>query len=203
MFNISEFLNNGLVLGGARPALFSVRFTTVPPGVPDATADLQFVCRASQFPESQIDPVQVSYFGRKINLAGDRTFQPWPITVMNDEDFRHRNMFEGWSNYINALVSNRQSSATSSLLDYKVTAEVMAYSKAGPGDDTGIVRAYTMTGVWPSSLDAITLDWEDTNTVSTFNCVLMYDYWTPAVLHADNPTWSGTISPDSVSGTIL
>lgn len=201
-FNIQEFVSNGLIRNGARPTLFQVRFTIVPPGVPNATADLQFLARSAQLPASILQPIEVPYMGRKIKLAGDREFQDWTITVMNDEDFRHRNMFEAWHNKINAIVSNRQDSDPDDLLDYKVDAEVLQYGKAGPGDDSGVIRAYTFRGLWPSMVDAVNLDWEATNTISSFDITFSYDYWEPSIFHPAVQQWSGTLPPDPVASTV-
>ena len=138
-FNIESFKARGPVQGLARPTLFSVRFTVVPAGVPDATVDMEYKCQATALPSSIISSISVPYMGRKTKVAGDREFQPWVITLQNDEDFAQRNMFEGWHNKINAIISNRQDSPEGNLLDYKVDAEVLQYGKAGPGDDNGVL----------------------------------------------------------------
>jgi hypothetical protein len=196
-FNIDGFRARGLVNGGARPSLFEVRLPIAPPGVSStALNDLSFLVQASQLPSSVIEPIDVPYFGRKIKIAGDRTFQDWTITVMNDEDFGLRNFFESWHNKINSLVSNRQDSPSGSLLDYKVQAEVIQYGKAGPGDDSGIIRAYTFVGLFPTSIDAIGLDWERTNTYETFDVTFAYDYWVPSDFGESNDKYSPITSPD-------
>ena len=200
-FNIEEFKARGLIRGGARPSLFKVRFTAVPAGIPDASVDLEFMARAAQIPSSIISPIEVPYMGRKTKYAGNREFQDWTITVINDEDFRHRNMFEGWHNKINALISNRQDSSSEDLMDYKVSAEVLQFGKAGPGDDSGVVRAYQFEGMFPTTIDAINLDWDSTNVISTFDVTFSYDYWEPTIFHPSVAPYSGILAPDPASGT--
>lgn len=199
-FNINEFKARGLIRGGHRPSLFKVRFSDIPPGVPDAANDLEYMVRAASLPPSIIEPIEVPYFGRKIKVAGDRVFQDWTVTIVNDEDMRHRNMFEAWHNKINALKSNRQDSAPDDLLDYKVNAEVLAFGKAGPGDDSGIVRSYTLEGVWPSLVDAINLDWDNGNQIATFDVTFSYDLWEPTIFHPAVQPYSGTLAPDPADG---
>lgn len=200
-FNINEFKSQGLIRGGQRPSLFKVRFSAIPAGVPDNSFDLEFMCRSAQIPASTIEPIEVPYFGRKMKVAGDRTFQDWTITIINDEDFRHRNMFEAWHNKINALVSNRQDSDPDALMDYKVQAEVLQYGKTGPSDDSGIVRGYAFEGIFPVDISSINLDWDAANVIGTFDVTLSYDYWVPTIFHSSVSSYSGVLAPDPSDGT--
>ena len=184
MFNINEFKSAGLVYGGARPTLFSV--TIQPPsalGINNAsTRKFSFTTRAASVPEQNVDQIQVPYMGRKIKVAGDRTYADWRVTVMNDEDFAVRSMFEKWSNALNTAVGNQRlplgggGTNGGSAESYKADALVRQYSKDGE-----IIRAYLLVGVWPQSVDAMELDWDSTNQIQTFNVTLAYDYWEPAI----------------------
>ena len=99
-FNINE-IRSQLTFGGARASLFQVQFTNPANGVADIK--VPFMVRAAQIPSSDLGVIEVPYFGRKIRLAGDRTFADWTVTVINDEDFLVRNAMEQWSNQINSL----------------------------------------------------------------------------------------------------
>ena len=200
-FNINGFKARGPIDGFARPSQFAVRLAAVPPGVPSAgLADLSFACEAAQLPSSIIEPVDVPYFGRKVKIAGDRTFEDWTITIQNDENFQIRNMFEAWHNKINSLISNRQNSAPNDLMDYKVQAEVLQYGKAGPGDDTGVIRGYLFEGLFPIAINAIPLDWGRTNTYETFDVTFAYDYWIPSLVGATTDVYNPIVAPDPTSG---
>jgi hypothetical protein len=174
-FNISSFKQQGVTLGGARPSLFEV-YLTIPTFVAaDSGSDtkFRFTCRAAQLPAATVGTVEVGYFGRMIKLAGDRTFADWTVTVMNDEDFLVRSMFEKWSNALNKLEANqRDSYATEN--DYKATMNVIQYSKDG-----NVIRSYDIIGAFPSTVDAIDLNWETTNQLETFGVTFSYDYWLP------------------------
>lgn len=172
-FNINDFKTNGLELGGARPSLFEVRMS-LPQGldIPERFARDKFVftCRASSIPASSIAPVEVPYFGRKIKLAGDRTFADWSVTVMNDEDFTVRTMFEQWSTNINTHETNRK---RQSLNEYKaVNSEVLQFSKDGFE-----IAKYIFVGLFPLEISAMELDWDSTNSIQTFNVTFAYDYY--------------------------
>lgn len=176
-FNISTFKSRGLQFGGARPALFEV-YLTIPQGV-GATAGsddkFRFSCRGAQIPASTVASVDVGYFGRKIKVSGDRTFTDWSVSVLNDEDFLVRSMFEKWSNALNRLEANiRDPNFAFNENSYKSTMTVIQYSKDGSA-----LRAYEIIGAFPTAVDGIDLNWDSTNQIETFNVTFAYDYWLP------------------------
>jgi len=174
-FNINTFRSQGLVNGGARPSLFEVEIPDYP-----GLEKLRFVARSSQLPAMTIGDIDVPYFGRKIKLAGDRTFADWSVTIMNDEDFKLRARFEEWSNKMNTIISNVNAFGNNPS-SYKFTAIVRQYSKAGKsGDNVGKpIRAYRFVGIFPTQIDAINLDWDQTNQIETFDVTFSYDWWEP------------------------
>lgn len=176
-FNVNDFRSDGLKLGGARPSLFEVQIT-LPTAIefanPNAATRIPLLVRAAQLPAMTIDPVEVPYFGRKIKLAGDRTFADWTVTIMNDEDFAIRNVMEEWSNAINRIRGNTKAVNGN---DYKGTAEVRQFSK---GTSTGPIRTYIFNGIFPLTIDAIGLDWDTTNQIENFDVTFAYDWWEPA-----------------------
>ena len=180
-FNIATFKSNGLVYGGARPSLFNV-FLSVPVGIgiDNVSVDkFRFVCRAAELPESTISNIEIPYFGRKIKVAGERTFSDWGVTIMNDEDFAVRAMLEAWSNAINRMVANVRNPNLAAE-QYKADIEVVQYGKAGD-----ILRSYMLIGAFPTQLSGITLGWDSANAIEEFTCNFAYDYWVPVVEASD------------------
>jgi len=176
-FNISAFKSNGLVYGGTRPSLFNV-FLQVPAGIgiDNVSVDkFRFVCRTAELPDSSISSIDIPYFGRKIKVAGERQFTDWSVTVINDEDFAVRSLFEAWSNALNRLVSNVRDPSLSAE-QYKQDLEVIQYSKDGSE-----IRSYMIIGAFPTQIGAIALDWDSANQVETFTVNFSYDYWIPAI----------------------
>ena len=101
---ISDFKSR-LSGGGARPNLFEVELA-----FPDAVAidndvlqKARFLVKAAALPASTIAPIDVPFRGRILKIAGDRTFETWTITVINDTDFSLRSAFEKWMNTINKM----------------------------------------------------------------------------------------------------
>ena len=189
-FRIQD-IKSELTLGGARPSLFKVRVTfpsdlgdlpanTTPGGDADAERKLEFLCKAASIPASNVSNIEVPYWGRKIKVAGNRTFPEWSITIINDEDFSIRHGFEKWMEAINSHSTNvRTFGASSSPESYKGTAEVLQFAKEGRGGeptDTPI-RKYRFEGCWPSEVAAIELDWGTENEIEEFTVTLQYDLW--------------------------
>jgi hypothetical protein len=193
-FNINSFKTSGLTLGGARPSLFEI-YLTLPKGVGAVSGSeekFRFTCRAAQLPAATISSIDVGYFGRKIKVAGDRTFADWTVTVMNDEDFLVRAMFEKWSNSINRLESNvRDTVYQGNENSYKGAASVIQYGKTGDN-----IRSYDVVGMFPTSVDAIALDWDSQNQIETFAVTFAYDYWLPLV-EGQNSYGQQAVSPVS------
>jgi hypothetical protein len=179
-FNINTFKQAGLVYGGARPSLFEI-ILTVPPTVDTAFASQKFTftCKAAELPESTISAIEVPYFGRKIKVAGERTFADWSVTVMNDEDFSVRALFETWSNAINRMVANVRDPAVA-VENYKVDLEVVQYAKDGTK-----IRSYLLVGAFPTQVGAIALSWDSQNAIEKFAVSFEYDYWIPLTETSD------------------
>ena len=101
---ISAFKSK-LIGGGARPNLFEVDVTfptAVNLGIQgDGTGqfdseNFRFLCKTAALPGSNVTPIEVPFRGRTLKVAGDRTIEPWSVTIINDEDFSHRRAFEAW-----------------------------------------------------------------------------------------------------------
>lgn len=168
-FNVNE-IRSQLTLGGARASLFQV--TIQNPANSVADIKVPFMCRGAQIPAATLGMIEVPYFGRKIKLAGDRTFADWTVTIINDEDFLVRNAMEQWSNTINSLEGNVRGFGAASPLLYKSQAQVVQYSKTGVP-----LRTYQFNGIFPLEVSTIELDWETTDTIETFQVTFAYDYW--------------------------
>ena len=200
-FNISAFKSNGLVYGGARPSLFNV-ILSVPTGIGIDNVSVnkfQFVCRTAELPESTIGEIAVPYFGRTIKVAGERAFADWSVTVMNDEDFSVRSLFEKWLNALNRHVSNVRDPAISTE-NYKVDLDVYQYAKDG-----STIRAYQLVGAFPKAIGGIGLSWETANSIEEFGVQFAYDYWVPLIESSDKKagginTYGELTDVDGVNG---
>lgn len=182
-FNISEFAAAGLPFGGARYNLFSCIIDT-PSGVPNVGARVAFTCKAAQIPASTITVLPVRYFGREVKFAGTRTFAPWTVSILNDEDFQVRNAMEVWSNAINRHESNLRDNALATNASYRTTATITQYGKTGVA-----IRTYQFVNIFPSEVGAIEMNWDNADAIQEFPVTFEYDYWNVVA-----PTTTGVIN---------
>lgn len=168
-FKISE-MTAALSRGGARPTLFQVAITS--PFDSSLTATSAFMVQSTQLPSSTVGAIEVPYFGRKIKVAGDRTFDSWQVNVLNDEDFKVRHALESWHNRINSLRDNSMGTSSSSPTTYKRDATVTQFSKHGEP-----IRVYKFFNMFPVELSTIDVDWNATDTIETFSAVFSYDWF--------------------------
>jgi hypothetical protein len=164
---INDFKSK-LIGGGARNNLFKV--TCNFPGYAAGNTELaSFMIKAAQLPSSTIAPITVPFRGRQLQIAGDRTFEPWAVTVINDTSFELRNAFERWMNGINAHAANTGLTNPSS---YVKDLAVEQLNKDG-----SVLKKYDIRGCWVSSVSAIDLSYDSENTIEEFGVEFQVTYW--------------------------
>ena len=136
-----------------------------------ASAFGTFLVKAANIPSSVVGVVDVPYRGRMLKIAGDRTFEPWTVTVLNDQSFKFRAFFEAWSSNIQALQQNYQNANT--IADYQAMAKVRQLDRKGE-----VIRTYKFEGIWPSNISAIELDWGNNDTPEEYTVEFQVQYWT-------------------------
>lgn len=172
-FNVNTFRSK-LKLDGARPNLFEFSMATGRVGIPEINEDLTFMCRVAQLPEDNIGVIPVTYFGREIKIAGNRTFPELTVTIINDEDFKIRNAMEDWMNGLNQHVQNNRFSTYRSNPDYTCDGLVTQYGKSGPSNQ---IKKYKFVGCWPTNVSAIDLDWGANDQIEEYQVTFAYQWW--------------------------
>lgn len=157
-----------LIGGGARNNLFKV--TCNFPAFASGNTELaSFMIKAAQLPSSIVSPITIPFRGRQLQVAGDRAFEPWSITVINDNGMQLRNAFERWVNNINNNATNTGLTSPSA---YTVDMTVEQLDKTGK-----TTKRYNFRGVWPSAISAIDLSYDSENTIEEFGVELQVLYW--------------------------
>ena len=167
---ISDFKSR-LSGGGARPNLFEVELA-FPDAVSIANDVLQksrFLVKAAALPASTIAPVDIPFRGRILKVAGDRTFETWTVTVINDADFAIRSAFEKWMNAINKL---DDASGLTDPEQYQKDAMVHQLDRDG-----GVLRSYKFWDIYPTNISAIDLSYETTDTIEEFTVEMQVHWW--------------------------
>ena len=167
---ISDFKSR-LIGGGARPNLFEVELA-----FPDAVAvdsevlaKARILVKAAALPASSIAPIEIPFRGRILKIAGDRTFDTWTITVINDTDFIIRSAFEKWMNTINKL---DDATGITNPADYQKDAIVHQLDRDG-----GVLRSYKFWDIFPTNISAIDMSYETTDTLEEFTVEMQVHWW--------------------------
>lgn len=169
MSMLIDVFKANLLGGGARPNLF--RATINFPQTGGNSVNTSFLCKAANLPGSTIGGISVPFRGRTMNVAGDRTFESWTITVINDTDFAIRDSFERWMNLMNSHVGNV--GFTNTPLLYKQDLQVDQLDKLG-----ATIKTYNFVGAFPNAISAIDLSYDTTDTIEEFTVEFQIDYWT-------------------------
>ena len=154
--------------GGARPNLFkaTINFPTYANGDVEVTS---FLCEAAQLPASTVGTIIVPFRGRQLKMAGDRTFDVWTPTIINDTDFRIRNAMERWMNGMNAHSAN---TGLTNPVDYEADLIVEQLDKDG-----STLKTYNFRGCFPTNVSPIDLNYASENEIERFTVEFQVQYW--------------------------
>tara|TARA_B100000519_G_scaffold174168_1_gene161924 strand:+ start:225 stop:758 length:534 start_codon:yes stop_codon:yes gene_type:complete len=170
MANIDDFKAN-LIGGGARANQFRVTISP-PPGIAIGldVRRTSFLVQSAQLPAMTLGEVEVAFRGRKIYVAGDRSFEgTWNATVINDTDFMIRNAMERWNNGINDLADN---TGITTPADYQSDLVVEQLDR----DDT-VLKSYVFRSAYPLSVGSIDLNVTTDNELETFEIQFRYQHF--------------------------
>ena len=169
--------------GGARSNLFEVQmaFPDFAKPVNEALNDIPFLVKAAEIPASNIGNIPVPFRGRVLPIAGDRTFDPWTVTIINDTNFRLRDVMERWSDGINDI---QTAQGTTNPEEYQTQAKVLQLSrgidtngKVRSNSNIPILREYDFIGIYPNVVSSIPLDHGATDQIEEFQVTFNYLYY--------------------------
>jgi hypothetical protein len=171
MANIADFKAQ-MIGGGARPNQFYVQLTFpsyVGLGVV-AGQQAQFLCRSAQLPASTIEPITTLYRGRPVQFAGERTFQPWTVSIYNDTSFNIRNALETWQN---GIQNYNTTLGRTNPTEYQVDLNVYQLDRGG-----AIIKSYRFVDAMPVNIGPIQLDFDQQNQIEQFDVEFTFNYFT-------------------------
>lgn len=191
---ISDFINK--VGQGVKPNMFLVDivFPTGSIGAGgDGTSTVQsaekelinLMCKSAALPASNLGVIEVPFRGRTVKIAGDRTFDTWSPTFINDKDFKVRAVMEQWSEAINGHAGNTADLLTPFAGDNNgYTAHLLVHQleKAPTPDANGIggniLRTYKLWYAFPTNISQIDLAYDSNDQIEEFSVEFQYSYWT-------------------------
>ena len=161
---------SALLGGGARANQFKVQLQ-FPQIANNQMAGLAapFLCKAASLPAIDIGVAPVFYHGRRVPLAGERTFQPWTVMAYNDNNFLLRNAMEKWSNAMNNFSNN---TGVTSPFAYKADMAVHQMDRNGV-----VVKTYKFIGAFPQAIGEIQLDFQRNDEVEEFSITFEYEHY--------------------------
>lgn len=173
--NVSSFLSifNG---GGARANRYEVMigFPTFL-GITDTTIQqkISFTCTSASIPASELDECTVPYKGRQIKIPGDRTFADWNVTILIDNDFKGRDVFEQWSSGMLGNSSNLVGSTNElNTLNIFGQAQVNLLDRYDQ-----VIKRYQITGMFPKNVGEVQIGYADNNQVLTQTVSFAVNEW--------------------------
>ena len=179
-----EDFKSTLIGGGARPNLFQVDITDFPGAAEEGydSTDFSVLCKAAQLPASTVASIDVPFRGRIFKVAGDRTFETWTVTVINDNDFVIRNAMERWMQLIGQYGDG---SGATNPADYQIDAVVKQFKRlptaanAKYGEGMEVAKKYKFYGIFPTNISAIDLSYDSSDTIEEFTVEFQVQYWSP------------------------
>jgi hypothetical protein len=192
---ISNF-KTALAGGGARPNLFEVSIPAFPvaaggntwgPGAGGESELFNFMCKAAALPASNISPIDVPFRGRILKVAGDRTFDTWTVTIINDENFKIRSAFELWMNGISKLDNNTGATNPSEYMTDAVVyqlgrgasknKESSTNSDSAGGTSISPLRTYFFHDIFPTNISQIDLSYDSSDAIEEYTVEFQVQYW--------------------------
>ena len=170
--NVSSFLQ--VVKQGVRPNMFQVDITF--PDAVDADQTLvSYMCKSAVLPASNIGVIEVPFRGRTVKIAGDRTFDNWSATFINDKEMKSRAYFEQWINQINSHKENTANIIDPTSYGRSVVIRQLEKDNSPAGDE---LRSYKLWYAFPISTSAIDLAYDSNDQIEEFSVEFQYSYWT-------------------------
>jgi hypothetical protein len=173
--NVSSFLSK--VSQGVRPNMFEVSIQFPDTARAEDTEIVTYMCKSAALPSSNVGVIEVPFRGRTVKIAGDRTFDNWSATFINDKDFKTRSYFEKWLEQINSHQAN-----TAGIIDPTQYGRTVTVKQLEKDDSTGgeVVRSYKLWYAFPTSASAIDLAYDSNDQIEEFSIEFQYSYWTVA-----------------------
>ena len=179
-FSVSSFAT---ALGsGTRSNLFEVSIALTNLG---ATAPTTFaaLAKATSIPASTVGLIEVPHLGgRRLKVAGDRTFAEWTVTLMSDEAFKLRTALEDYQNTLVTLAGEVVTGSTGSgiTIGNRGTGNRATVVVKQLGDDSTVLRTYTLVNAFASDISALDLSYDTRDAIQEFTVTWVYDYYTIA-----------------------
>ena len=163
--NIEEFRSR-LGAGGARPNQFRVTLNF--PTIAESDNTYSILVSGAAIPASTVNPAIIQYRGREIKLAGERIFDPWTVTIINDTNQSLRRPFEQWLDSMNKKDDNR---GNLNPVDYFQDIEIEHLDR---NDAVLPGGKYILYDAFPINMSEIALQYAQNDIIEEFTVTFQY-----------------------------
>lgn len=167
--NITEFKAR-LGAGGARPNQFRV-LLGFPSYVTGVDVSNSILVTGAAVPASTVNPAIIQYRGREVKLAGERIFDPWTITIVNDSGQSLRRPFEQWMEGMNGTADNTGLIRPS---DYQADITVQHLDR---NDEVLRGGTYVLRDAFPIQMSEIALQYAQNDIIEEFTVTFQYAHY--------------------------
>ena len=196
--SVSNFL--GKVNQGVKPNLFlvDIQWPTSFGSVPADGELTNMLCKSAALPASNLGVIEVPYRGRTVKIAGDRTFDTWTATFINDRNFLIRSAMEKWMQEINSHDGNRAERWIPTTATSGYTAHLQVKQLERDNNANGaVLRQYKLWHCFPTNISQIDLAYDSNDQIEDFTVEFQLQYWT--VESGSSLATGGPGSPSTVS----
>ena len=171
--------------GGARSNLFEIELDWPASTKLDTRGNFdlrtRMLVKAASLPASTISNIAIPFRGRQLKIAGDRTFEPWSITVINDTDFLIRTAFERWMNLMNKHEDNAGLTNPTAYQKDLVVRQLGRSNLQGKVPTSGVqipvLKQYKFLGAYPVNVTEIALSYDTADAIETFDVEMAYQWY--------------------------
>ena len=104
-----------------------------------------------------------------LKLAGERTYDDWTVTIINDNEFSARTALEQWQQEIQGHGVSTGMATTDYLLSRGFVEQL--------GKDDSVLARYEFFNCFPKSIGSIALNYETENVLEEFEATFSYSHW--------------------------
>ena len=137
--------------------------------IPRAGNRIEFLAKAGNIPAATLGVVEVQWRGSVLKLAGDRTFENWTVSIINDSEFSARTALEAWQTEIQELDGGNGATTT----DYLIS---RAFVEQLDKSDAVLAR-YEFFNMFPLSIGSIELSHETVDALEQFDVEFAFSHW--------------------------
>ena len=174
---LSNFISD--IGQGVKPNMFivDIAFPSEVAGAADDADMVNLLCKSAALPASNLGVIEVPFRGRTVKIAGDRTFDTWTATFVNDKEMKIRAYFEQWLEQINTHETNNAPLFTPSLTDGYVRNLKVKQLEKNATESGSVLRQYELYYAFPTNVSQIDLAYDSNDQIEEFTVEFQYSYW--------------------------